>query len=253
MTTDPTTDALLAGHALGDLDDAEREQLAQLLEHHPELRHRLDDFRTTLQLLPLALPGPEAPPQHLRNRLLDAFREEGQSVPAPAGGARGRRPSSTAPGWLAPAGLVLMGLVSVVLGLELRQTRLQLAAVQRLTPPLPPLPPLTRPTSHRMPLRAVGSRGMGSGVVVVTGSPDHNLLVLDGLPPPPPDHAYRLWALVNGREVGCVQFLPDADGHVEMRIPVHPTSLASRVSVSVEPLSLHPETPKGTTVMAGPI
>lgn len=250
MTTDPTTDALLAGHALGDLDDAEREQLAQLLERHPELHHRLDEFRTTLQLLPLALPGPEAPPQRLRTRLLEALRGEGESGPAHAGVARRRLSSAAAPGWLAPAALVLMGLVSVVLGLELRQTRQQLAAVQRLTPSLPQL---TRPTSHRLPLRAVGSRGMGSGVVVVTGSPDHNLLVLDGLPPPPPDHTYRLWALVKGREVGCVQFLPDADGHVEMRIPVHPTSLASRVSVSVEPLTLHPETPKGTTVMASPI
>ena len=33
-------DALLAGHALGDLDEAEREQLAELLRQRPELRRR---------------------------------------------------------------------------------------------------------------------------------------------------------------------------------------------------------------------
>ena len=54
-------DALLAGHALGDLDATEREQLAALLLQHPELRQRLEEFQTTLELLPLALPA-TAPP-----------------------------------------------------------------------------------------------------------------------------------------------------------------------------------------------
>ncbi|KMM16793.1 hypothetical protein SYNGFB01_08570, partial [Synechococcus sp. GFB01] len=50
-------DALLAGHALGDLDSAECERLAALLEQDPALSDRLGEFRTTLQLLPLALPA----------------------------------------------------------------------------------------------------------------------------------------------------------------------------------------------------
>ena len=63
-------DALLAGHALGDLDDGERQQLAALLRQRPELRSRLDEFSTTLDLLPLALPATAAPPARLRRRLL---------------------------------------------------------------------------------------------------------------------------------------------------------------------------------------
>jgi anti-sigma factor RsiW len=65
-------DALLAGHALGDLDDGERQQLAALLRQRPELRSRLDEFSTTLDLLPLALPATAGPPARLRRRLLES-------------------------------------------------------------------------------------------------------------------------------------------------------------------------------------
>ena len=67
---DSEIDALLAGHVLGDLDAAEREQLAHLLRQRPELQQRLDEFRTTLEVLPLALPDQEEPPARLRQRLL---------------------------------------------------------------------------------------------------------------------------------------------------------------------------------------
>ncbi|MFQ6540404.1 MULTISPECIES: anti-sigma factor, partial [Aphanothece] len=64
----------------------------------------------------------------------------------------------------------------------------------------------------------------------------YNLLRLKGLPPAPPQHVYRLWAEVDGRQVGCVQFVPDNDGVVAMPIPSEPSSHASRLSISLEPL-----------------
>jgi hypothetical protein len=88
--------------------------------------------------------------------------------------------------------------------------------------------------------------------VLVTGNPSHNLLVLDDLPPLPPDKTYRLWAKVNGREVGCVPFLPDSRGHVAMPIPTSPTSQASSVSVSVETVP-DGQTPRGPMVLSGTI
>ena len=47
MTAEPSPsqsriDCLLAGHALGDLDAEEREELADLLRQRPELRTRLE-------------------------------------------------------------------------------------------------------------------------------------------------------------------------------------------------------------------
>ncbi|MCP9799313.1 hypothetical protein [Synechococcus sp. RedBA-s] len=73
------------------------------------------------------------------------------------------------------------------------------------------------------------------------------MLMLDGLPPPP-NTTYRLWARVNGREVVCVPFVPDGQGHVAMPIPTYPTSAASRVSVeSLGGLGAQPTGPRVLT------
>jgi hypothetical protein len=119
----------------------------------------------------------------------------------------------------------------LILGMELQQTRQQLAQLQSRVAPEPTLTPAGR----RLPLRAMPGNGQGFGEVLVTGNPTNNILMLNALPPPPPKHVYRLWANVNGRQVGCVSFKPTAQGHVAMLIPPFPTSQASSLSVSVEP------------------
>lgn len=119
---------------------------------------------------------------------------------------------------------------------------------QRLQPIVTNLEAVNR----RLPLRAMDSGGRAGGEVLVTANPSHNLLVLDGLPPLPPDKTYRLWAKVNGREVGCVPFLPDSRGHVAMPIPASPTSQASSVSVSVETVP-DGQAPRGPMVLTGAI
>lgn len=242
MTADPSLsqsriDFLLAGHALGDLDAEEREELADLLRQRPELRTRLEEFSTTLELLPLALPATEAPPARLRQRLL-----ERSSAVSPNQGVSRIRAGS----WLIPA---LMGAALLVQGVQLQQTRHQVAQLQQR---LQPIEPNLRAVNRRLPLRAMASSGRLAGEVLVTGNPSHNLLVLDELPPLPPDKTYRLWAKVNGREVGCVPFVPDSHGHVAMPIPALPTSQASSVSVSVETVP-DGQTPRGPMVLSGAI
>ncbi len=223
MKPDDTTsadriDTLLAGHALGDLDPGEREELAALLRHTPALRQRLDEFQTTLELLPLALPATAAPPRRLRRRLV-----EGGEAPAVD---RSRRHAELG-AWLMPA---LMGLGLLGMGIQLQQTRHQLAQLQqRLEVPL-----ALQAVNRRIPLRDLDPGGRAGGEVLVTGNRNHNMLVVDDLPPPPPNHTYRLWARVQGRLVGCVPFRPDAAGHVAMAIPTSPTTEASSVSVSLE-------------------
>ena len=60
---------LLAGHALGNLDPDEAEQLHQILGQDPELVEETQQLRETLELLPYALPL-TPPPSRLRSRLL---------------------------------------------------------------------------------------------------------------------------------------------------------------------------------------
>ncbi len=230
-------DSLLAGHALGDLDAEEREKLADLLRQRPELRTRLEEFSTTLELLPLALPATEAPPAHLRQWLF-----ERSSAVRPNQGVSRIRAGS----WLIPA---LMGAALLVLGVQLQQTRQQVAQLQQR---LQPISPNLRAVNRRLPLRVMNSGGQPAGEVLVTSNPSHNLLVLDDLPPLPPDKTYRLWAKVNGREVGCVPFVPDSHGHVAMPIPTSPTSQASSVSVSVETVP-DGQTRRGPMVLSGAI
>ncbi|MEA5389910.1 anti-sigma factor [Cyanobium gracile UHCC 0139] len=237
VPADGSFDALMAGHALGDLDEAEREQLARLLRQQPELEQRLSEFRTTLELLPLALPQTAAPPERLRRRLIS-----GQGTPrrqqAP------ERPS--VPGWLWPT---LLGTALLGLGIELHQTRQQLAQIQRQ---LQPATAAVAPVSRRMTLEALAPGMPGSGEVMVTGNPTNNVLMLNDLPPLPPHHTYRLWANVGGKKVGCVAFVPTAQGHVAMLIPPQPTSQATSVSVSVETDPMGTE-PKGPTVLSSSI
>jgi len=222
-------DALLAGHALGDLDDGERQQLAALLRQRPELRSRLHEFSTTLDLLPLALPATASPPARLRRRLLESPRPE-----------RSPRP------WLVPA---LLGVGLVVLGLELHQTRQQLAQVQqqlqapsRSGPNHPgrrlilasTVTPSDSSADRSFDPSAPASRSSPSGEVVVMANSNINLLIVNNLPALPPHHVYRLWATVDGQKVGCVAFVPTAQGHVAMPIPPMPSNLASAISVTLE-------------------
>jgi hypothetical protein len=222
-------DALLAGHALGDLDDGERQQLAALLRQRPELRSRLDEFSTTLDLLPLALPATAAPPARLRRRLLESPRPE-----------RSPRP------WLLPA---LLGVGLVVLGLDLHQTRQQLAQVQqqlqapsRSGPNHPgrrlilasTVTPSDSSADRSFDPSAPASRSSPSGEVVMVANSNNNLLIVNNLPALPPHHVYRLWATVDGQKVGCVAFVPTAQGQVAMPIPPMPSNLASAISVTLE-------------------
>jgi hypothetical protein len=218
-------DALLAGHALGDLDDDERQQLAELLRQRPELRSRLDEFSTTLDLLPLALPATEAPPARLRRRLLEPPRPE-----------RPPRP------WLLPA---FLGVGLVVLGVQLHQTREQLAQLQqqwKAPRSLGPghqgrrmllVPPMAA-SGHRSDPYTLASRGSPSGEVLMMTQSNNNFLRVNNLSAPPPHHVYRLWATVDGQTIGCVAFVPTAQGHVAMAIPPMPSNLASALRVTLE-------------------
>lgn len=242
-------DALLAGHALGDLDSAEREQLAALLQQRPELRQRLEEFQTTLELLPLALPASIPPPPQLRRRLVERVSEAPGKVASLEHSRQRSQGLDCLRRWLVPA---LMGIALVALGAQLQQTRQQLARIEQQVTARAQQPIAPAQASRRMVLQPLDPHLGVTGEVMVTGNPTHNVLMLNNLPPPPPQHVYRLWANVDGHKVGCVAFVPTEQGHVAMLIPTMPTSVAASVSVSVETSQVG-ASPTGRVVLSSSI
>lgn len=236
----PQLDELLAGHVLGDLDEAERQQLREALAGDPQLQRQLDELRLTLELLPMALPDAAPPPARLRRRLLQAE----QNRPEPRAGEQARR-------WpLRPAqlGLAAMAGALVALGFQVVQLRGEMASL-RQRPPAPAGQERDRQASRTLALRSTAGHAEIYGEVVVNPGRGPNLLLVRGLPPAPPAHVYRLWANVNGTTKGCVRFVPAADGSVTMAIPTQPTSGAQALSITLEPLPSDGSTPDGPRML----
>lgn len=240
----PMDDELLAGFVLGDLDQEERDRLSARLGDCPELNQRLEEFQTTLHLLPLGLNAAVQPPPRLRRQLLQPPPPAHLASHQGAGLIGGRR------WWLS----VALGLALVATGGELWRTRVQLAQFKSAPAQAPGTPsgaPLR--VSRTLPLQSMDAAHRIRGEVQVSGTQPYNMLRLEGLPAPPPRHAYRLWALVDGRQVGCVHFVPDANGTVSMPIPPEPTSQASSLTVSLESLEARGGGPHGPTVLSSTI
>ena len=241
----PQLDELLAGHALGDLAPEDCEQVERLIRNNPTLKERLEEFRASLQLLPLALPiNGEASPD-LRERLV----QMDQPIASRPERRVGRRHTL----WKKRRQqimLALVGLGLIVLGLQQQRTMQQLAAIEDAMSTRP-----TRMTSEhdsrsprQITLISANPAMRATGELLVTGNGTHNVLLLNQLPPAPQGKVYRLWAQVEGKQVGCVSFAPTDQGHVGLLIPTTPTTAANGISVSLES-SPSGRTPEGQVVL----
>lgn len=70
--------------------------------------------------------------------------------------------------------------------------------------------------------------------IVVQPNKPTNLLKVTGLKQLPAGRTYRLWAVNETGEQGCVTFQPDQSGMVVMQIPKEPTGSAYRVLISID-------------------
>jgi hypothetical protein len=235
----PALDELLAGYVLGDLDEDEQQRLRAALVEDPSLQSQLDELRVTLNLLPLAIPAGEAPPPRLRRALMQ--QEEG----------RLRHPPKPQKSWRlsgTQVGMAAMACAVLAMGLQVVQLRSEVAKQKSIGPANPELTGDIQ-ASRTMLLRgSEGQRGI-SGQVVVNAATGYNLLLIRGLPPAPTNHVYRLWAEVDGKSVGCVRFVPNADGIVSMPIPSEPSSHAKALSINLEPLRPDDAKPDGPQVL----
>ena len=206
-------DELLAGQVLGNLSADERRSLTDNPSWIADDQGLLD----ALQSASHRMEQQSAPP------LSDAVKERLLRS------ARRPRPSNSQ-NWLI-GGLLL---VLAVTGGDLYRSKLQIASLKSQTSSI-----ALQPGDRAVALHATHSGRMqqAHGEVLIRPTQGSNLLTLNQLPKAPEGQLYRLWAVTPQGLKGCVHFLPDQGGHVLMTIPAQPTGSATKLLISLDPIS----------------
>ncbi|MGB1022367.1 MAG: anti-sigma factor domain-containing protein [Synechococcus sp.] len=204
---------LLAGHILGNLSTDE----VQLLNEHPpssaEEQALINELKIVHQSMAMQSPPPLS--AAVKQRLLSAT---------------SKRRHSTPQNWLI-AGLLLA--LTFTTG-ELYRSKLQIAKQTNST-----VPADLHPGDYTIALQGnpSGTTGKARGEVTIRPGQQNNRLVLHHLPQAPAGMVYRLWAITPSGLQGCVHFLPDPSGTVVMTIPPQPTGSATKLLISLDPVS----------------
>ena len=204
---------LLAGQVLGNLSG---DELALLAEQQPRstaeqsLLKELKSAHTRLEH--------HCPPQlseAVKQRLLNS-----------ASNARTSHPER----WII-AGLLL---ILTLTGGELYRAKLKLAQQTSTWPAV-----ALQAEDRAIALHATqpGAMDQAHAEVVIRPGQGSNLLRVHHLPQAPQGRLYRLWALTPDGVRGCVHFLPDSQGRIEISIPPQPTGSATQLLISLDPLS----------------
>jgi len=204
---------LLAGQVLGNLSG---DELALLAEQQPlseEKQSLLKELKSAHTRLEHHCPPPLS--EAVKQRLLNS-----------ASNARTSHPER----WII-AGLLL---ILTLTGGELYRSKLKLAQQTSTWPAV-----ALQAEDRAIALRATkpGAMNQAHGEVVIRPGQGSNLLRVNHLPQAPQGKLYRLWALTPDGVRGCVHFLPDPQGRIEMSIPPQPTGSATELLISLDPLS----------------
>ena len=204
---------LLAGQVLGNLSGDELALLAKQQPRSAEEQSLLKELKSAHTRL-----EHHCPPQ-----LSEAVK---QRLLISASNARTSNPER----WII-AGLLL---ILTLTGGELYRAKLKLAQQTSTWPAV-----ALQAEDHAITLHATqpGPMNQAHAEVVIRPGQGSNLLRVNHLPQAPQGRLYRLWALTPDGVRGCVHFLPDPQGRIEMSIPPQPTGSATELLISLDPLS----------------
>jgi len=215
---------LLALHALDALDASDARPVQEHLATCADCRAELIELQNAAALLAHAAPI-AAPSDELRGRILENIysqtrRDTSARTPARVVDMASRRQSKTWPTFLRmAAGIAMVAMLIGIVMLWRRDARLQrevaglsreLNAQQRelavnrdaLSHDREALAMLTSPNMKRMEL----------GSFVLEPKTGHAMLLTSGLPAPPPEMAYELWFIADGRKMPGKVFTVDEAG-----------------------------------------
>ena len=211
---------ILAGYVLGDLDEVELVWLNEQLAANPQLREQVTQLESTLNLLPYGLPK-DVPQNNLRSQIL------AQAKPKPVS-------PKYRWGWIisavTAAGTLLLGINNFSLRQQIafREDRLQ--QQQEL------ISLLRQPNNRLVALRANDDAVTTSGSLFISPESNTAVLTLKNLDSLPGKQVYRLWAISQGKKIGCSNFTPNAQGEVHLNLSSNDALFnASSISITIEP------------------
>ncbi len=226
---------LAAGYVLGDLDDDEAQTLDQLLQQYPEFQVEIDRMQETFGLLPSGQADLDPPPE-LEATILNAVNFEPQQHPTQlpkspdpdplqSAPSKPRSPQSrsskassqSSPKWatrILQISVSLAGLLAIgALVFDNQQLRQQIALQ---TPDEDVVEILQQPNTRLVSLQGAEtaeSQATGS-LLFVAGQWSEVVVTLKGLPIPPDEQMYHLWAeFRDGTVILCGILEPDDSGN----------------------------------------
>ena len=204
---------LLAGQVLGNLSGDELALLAEQQPRSAEEQSLLKELKSAHTRLEHHFPPPLS--EAVKQRLLNS-----------ASNARTSNPER----WIIGGLLLILTLT----GGELYRSKLKLAQQSSTWPAV-----ALKAEERAIALHATqpGAMNQAQAEVVIRPGQGSNLLRVNHLPQAPQGKLYRLWALTPNGVRGCVHFLPDPQGRIEMSIPPQPTGSATELLISLDPLS----------------
>jgi cell division protein FtsB len=253
---------LAAGYVLGDLDSEETRQFEQQLRENTTLQAEVSSLQTTLALLPQALPQ-QAPPTHLRQKILSAYSATTPIVV----------PRPSIPWSKIIAGIAI--LVALIFGSEnwrLRQafvaqqqeldaTQAKLNAQQE---ELDTVAGIMQRSKSRLvaiepeEINPENTTNSTAGTLLFTPGQWQKVVVsIQNLPPLPPEQIYRMWLVLENEDIlPCGEFNSNDRGQVFVQL--NPSKLppkgvkATGIFVTIDSPS-DPLEPEGQRILSGTI
>src|SRR5215471_15196269 len=255
---------LVSGYALEALDPAEERSLREHLELCAECRAELAQMRDTAALLAHAAPA-AAPGPHVRQQILRDIRGQTRAAATAPKVAPLRESSGAwASGLRLAAGIAFVALLLGVVVLwrrdaasrrELARLSDQISRQQRelqsehdkVARQTEALALLASPDAKTMALAGTNGVQNARAAFVFDKTSGQGVLMIDGLPPSPPDKAYEVWFIPNGRPPipGPTFTVLEGRAMISHTLPVEARSPAV-VAVTLEPKS-------GSAAPTGPV
>ncbi len=211
---------ILAGYVLGDLDEEELVWFNQQLAANPQLREQVTQLESTLNLMPYGLPE-DVPQNNLRSQILAKAQPKQRSP---------KYHWSWILSAITAAGALLLGINNFSLRQQIAVTEDRLQQQQEL------ISLLRQPNNRLVALTADNDNTTASGSLFISPESNTAVLALKNLDSLSGNQVYRLWAISQGKKIGCSNFTPNAQGEVHLNLSSDDVIFnANSISVTIEP------------------